>query len=191
MQCSVLNARPVVDLRWTVRTAFGDQNITSVTNVTINQATFSTLVSGTNLFRHSAMVALLVCSEIGKVGLLPEKEKLMLVQNGDYDLPSVQPKQKYFKEGTTADLACSRSDIKVTIWNYKEDAESPSHVIQYALYNVKVVASYSLTDEYQLGTDGSLIIPGVNIKHEGIYSCVSGDGISEEVRSYKVEVYGK
>ncbi|KAJ8041340.1 NLR family CARD domain-containing protein 4 [Holothuria leucospilota] len=187
ISCSVYDARPMVELHWFERTT-DDKKILTESNVTsVGDVMYTSRITTTNYFNDDILLELLVCKAKSSPPLLQRMESMVLVQRNDRTLPFSTPVLKYFKKNAKLTLSCSDKDILFLVWSAMR---SPSDFenIAYAIFtNYNVLETFS--EDFKLDSTGSLVISQVQVQHEGLYNCVHGDGVHEDVKTYEVVVY--
>ncbi|KAJ8048550.1 hypothetical protein HOLleu_00905 [Holothuria leucospilota] len=189
LSCSVNNARPSVDLGWYMRTISTDYLLNFERNVTFENFLYTTFVKtmyNMNTYRN----VVYVCKSVSHPVLLKNEYSLVLIQNGLKKVEEIVPATIYAERSTSIDLPCTNQDALYLLWrktgpnNHSEDL---IHTV--SVYNSLFTKFYS--HKYLLENQRSLRIKEVDITDEGLYTCTFGDGISESVVTFTLQVYGK
>ncbi|KAJ8018853.1 hypothetical protein HOLleu_42932 [Holothuria leucospilota] len=186
--CFIRDARLMIPLTWMVRTIHGDRNISSVLSVTNQTSFYTSKVSTTNPFAFSARLALLVCKADDPMGLLKRNQSLVLVSKQKLDPKSENVITKYFKIGSQIRLECSANQFLFLLWQVKQTSQDKEILIIYTVLKEDTF-SRRYDDDYNLESNGSLAVYDVTVKHGGLYSCISGDGITDNVIMYNIVVF--
>ncbi|KAJ8018041.1 NLR family CARD domain-containing protein 4 [Holothuria leucospilota] len=186
--CYIRDARLMIPLTWMVRTIRGDRNISSVLSVTNRTSFYTSKVSTTNPFAFSSRLALLVCKADDPVGLLKRNQSLVLVSKQKLDHSSETVITKYLKIGSEIRLECSANQFLFLLWQVKQTLQDKEIPIIYAVLKDDAF-SLRYDDDYNLESNGSLAVYDVTVKHGGLYSCISGDGITDNAMLYNIVVF--
>ncbi|KAJ8046132.1 hypothetical protein HOLleu_09326 [Holothuria leucospilota] len=180
----------MIPLRWTVRTSVEDINISSQLIVTNQTSFYTSTVTTTNPFLYSSFVALLVCKADDSFGLLERNQSLILLTNSNVNHTNKNIITKYLEIGSRMELQCSHKQILFLVWQVRNDTTENDIPIIYALL-IKDAFIYGNDDGYKVDEEGSLAVREVRTRHEGFYSCISGDGFTDNVMMYNVITFGK
>ncbi|KAJ8018914.1 NLR family CARD domain-containing protein 4 [Holothuria leucospilota] len=184
INCFIRGVRPAVNLMWFARTSEGDRNISFATNVTRDGITYTSNAVISNFFPTKSPLCLLVCKADSPPGILRENEMFILVENGNISAKE-NPTEVSIKRGHELKLVCSESKVDMIVWKKLDD---PLEILFSAvLFKENISQVYS--DEYELHSDGSLIVSHAEVKHEGIYACSFGNGIFAGKQHFYVVVY--
>lgn len=187
----LVNARPPVSLTWSKRTRMGDHNVTYSTFLSTYKDWLTTRVTTTESVDNSVSIFLLVCKEITVPHTLPQSESMVLVEKAISNISSLTPVQKYFQHNTVGEMECTTETALFLVWRGRAPHDSDFHEISYAVFNKDSTHSEVLRgpEIYGINDEGSLILPNIGIGHEGLYTCVYGDGISEGLASFEVATF--
>ncbi|KAJ8049626.1 NACHT, LRR and PYD domains-containing protein 14 [Holothuria leucospilota] len=186
--CTLRDARPVIPVKWMVRTADGDRNISSALVVTNDTRTyFTSRVTATNPFVYSEILSLLVCTADGPPGLLEKNESLVLLQNRDETLMNVKPKTIFVERDTKIQLHCTYSNISYVVWQVNQSPEVAFKTIAYAVYAGETF-THIIYENYRL-QQTSLVVDGIRIEDAGTYRCITGNGYEDDVIAYDLQVF--
>ncbi|KAJ8050737.1 NLR family CARD domain-containing protein 4 [Holothuria leucospilota] len=188
INCSVTNSLPVVDLLWAVRTSDGDKNLTSEMHTlthTISYTTFAT-IRQTYIF-ESGLLSLLVCKAEDPSNVLDQKESLVLLVNRKLKT-SEKTFVKYVKQSSKLDLLCGNGAFQFLLWKFKQQS---SEVFKNLSFTITIGETFQKTfsNDYDFGTNGSLISSQANIRHYGSYVCLFATNLTEHVETHDVIVY--
>ncbi|KAJ8023202.1 NLR family CARD domain-containing protein 4 [Holothuria leucospilota] len=88
---------------------------------------------------------------------------------------------------TRLELLCTSNKISFFIWKRRQPADN---MFRDLCFGVLAGEKYTelFSDQFDLAESGSLIIPSVNVKDEGLYSCISSDGLTNQAVVYNVTV---
>lgn len=187
--CTVYDTRPIINLRWILITAHGHRNISYSTFVSRGEVGYTSsaiakLPSGSPLLLH-----LLACKADGMTRMLTKIESLVLVENGNLTLLTSVPIPKSVQIGTKVELVCLSTGSNVTyfVWKRRQPMEDMFHELCFGVLNEEEHTNI-YNEELQIGVGGSLIVPEVRVEHEGLYGCISGDGIEDKTTVYNMTV---
>lgn len=189
LKCSILKARPAVQLMWVERTLFGDRNVPSTANVTSDGVVYSSHVSTRNVFHSSENLALFVCKADGPIEVINQTEKQVLLLKENIDILSITPQLLHFQQDTEIELKCGggSNNFPLIIWIRLYDG-----AYEYLMYSIFFGGHFTRTYRNDLfGKNGSLHLSQAKISHEGIYYCILGNGVTDGIIAYDVSVYGK
>lgn len=186
--CSVMNARPAVELTLASRTLNGDRNISQDMIITKEGTSFTSRVATKEVFRNPSLLILIVCKAFSLPGILEENESLMLAKIGKIDFSSQTPTRKYIERYNKIELSCTHSNPSFGVW--KKGSSLEDKELELLMYFVLIEEEFEdiLSRDVTLGNNGSLIIPAADISHEGLYFCISGDGMTDDVTLYEVVI---
>ncbi|KAJ8051167.1 hypothetical protein HOLleu_04632 [Holothuria leucospilota] len=189
LSCSVELVRPNVHLRWTTKTVFGDKNISFHEQSESNGPLFTSRVSTTDAFKYTSRLALAACTAHTFPEILESNEYLILLQNSNQSILNAEPIVRYVERYSRIELPCAENLIGFLAW-WKVDLPSRrfSHSILYAVL-MGHLRNEILKKGYEMGGDGSLIVPQVDIANNGMYSCIFGNGVSDGTTLYEIIVY--
>lgn len=187
LMCSIRKSRPALNLRWVVRTVINDINISSHANVTANGGVYSSYVSTRNIFQATDNLALLVCKADDPTGLMGKTEQQVLVLNVDTDFWSFPPTLLHFERYTDVELQCGeyREKALYIVWMRLRDS-----VYEYLFCSISASEHFRscYVDDIDVWNNGSLHINQTKVQQEGLYYCISGDGVTESIKAYNVSV---
>lgn len=190
VSCIVQGVRPAVSLKWFTLTCSGYRNISSDVDITSNNLTFTSVAVTADAFAYSPVLSLLVCKAEFAPGVLQRDKSLVLVQNSERNLSFVPHAIKYAVRGSTLELKCSAAKILFLVWKRSFLSDNYYQTLMFAfLMENRLATKYQ--DNFELGENGSLVLREIDLKHDGFYSCIYGDGITDGVRKYKVVTYVK
>ncbi|KAJ8018910.1 NLR family CARD domain-containing protein 4 [Holothuria leucospilota] len=188
MECSVRGVRPNISLALIARTSEGDKAIPSDTLITQEGIGYTSSVTTRSPFHYSDSLVLLVCKASSSTEMLANDESTIMIQNGAVDISHREVTLQYVERGTKLEIVCANDDVGFLVWkNELSSNNGHENVLLYAVFIGKQVTNVVQSDVI-LGTNGSLVIPTVDVQHEGRYTCVYGDGINNGVRVYDVVV---
>ncbi|KAJ8018960.1 NLR family CARD domain-containing protein 4 [Holothuria leucospilota] len=186
--CTVRDARTAIPVKWMVRTADGDRNISSALVITNETHTyFTSRVTATDPFVYSEILSLLVCKADGPPGLLEKNESLVLLQNSHETLMNVKPKTMFVEQDSKIQLHCTYSNISYVVWQVNQSPEVAFKTIAYAVYAGETF-THIIYENYRL-QQTSLVVDRIGIEDAGTYKCISGNGYEDDVIAYDLQVY--
>lgn len=116
---------------------------------------------------------------------------MVLVQNGDMRSLYGKLTVRYFQPNTMLKLDCTDKDTGFVVWRkMTTNSTSKSEVVFYSLFMGEVVTEMYAGDIFTDGR-GSLVIPQIQVNHEGRYVCIYGNGLSDGARLYDVHIVGR
>ncbi|XP_071852944.1 uncharacterized protein [Apostichopus japonicus] len=186
LYCYVNDSRPAVNLTFATRTAYEDHYLMSTSMFQQRKYLHTTTIAV-----HLSMktiVKFYVCKADEPPTLMENNHSAILVlSRGGVDV--AKPVNMFVETGDTIQLNCSFSPMLYVMW-IKRESEEVDHNIAYRImwkdYQINhTYARYSLDDE------NSLMIHHVTVQDEGVYGCVTGDGIQEEVKAFNITVFVK
>lgn len=189
IQCTVCGVRPIVSLNVTVRTVFGDEYIPTELLITSDEDLYTSKVVTRNAFHYSSLLVVLVCKASSQPEILEIDESLLLVENVNFDLSHKKPMSIIFQRGREMQIMCSGSDTGVVIW--KRLILREGSIEELLLYSVsfREPVTKVFSNDVTLGNNGSLVFNNVQVQQEGMYYCLFGDGLRNDVTTYEVTVY--
>ncbi|KAJ8049796.1 hypothetical protein HOLleu_02700 [Holothuria leucospilota] len=188
IECSVRGSRPPVLLNLILRTVSGDRDISNETLTLQNGVGYTSRVTTKNLFDYSSILVLLVCKASGPPGILSEDESLALVQRSEAGLKSLEPTRVHVARNSVMELKCTGHQVGFLLW---KKISSPSVPVQEILmYTVFIERKFTelFSSDFSLGTNGSLKTFISDLRHEGSYFCLFGDGETDGVTMYEVSI---
>ncbi|PIK35309.1 hypothetical protein BSL78_27864 [Apostichopus japonicus] len=123
--------------------------------------------------------------------LMENNETAILVQSSNgFNSTEVKPVQMFAEKGENVNINCSCSSYNSTlyvIW-IRQETEVVAHNIA---YNVMWQGYWinETNDRYYITNYSNLVIPDITVKDDGIYACVTGNGIREKVTTVNITVY--
>lgn len=191
LSCSIRDSRSEIPLIWLIRTRHGNRYIpfqSSIRNKT--QTFFTTQSTTTDCFSQFFLSVLFLCKAEDERGLLDRNESIVLVQKNDKSLLNVEPVAMHSEINSRLELTCGNSQLLHISWQVMKQPGSNFDNILYAIF---IGENYTHTEdyEYKLGSDGSLVVDDISVRHEGIYRCISGvgNGIENDVLIYDLTVF--
>ncbi|KAJ8043011.1 hypothetical protein HOLleu_09924 [Holothuria leucospilota] len=189
MECLVRGARPMVLLDFMARTVEGDKNISSELVTTSDGDGYTSTVITSNAFHFSPLLVLLVCKASTSIpGLFDNTESVALVQNGLVQINPDQTTSITIQRYERMELHCTENENAFIVWKKSIPPRDVDYEI--LLYSVSFGQGFIevFADDIILENNVSLVLPSVDIQHEGKYVCLYGDGMSAGVRVYNVIV---
>ncbi|KAJ8031734.1 NLR family CARD domain-containing protein 4 [Holothuria leucospilota] len=189
VECTVQGARPNISLDLVATTSEGDKTIPGDTFVNQEGIGYTTRFTARNIFHYSNLLVLLLCKASSEIEILAHDKSIVMIQNGAIDISHREVTLQYVERGTELEIACANDDVGFLVWKNEPSSsnDQQQNVLLYALFIGKQVTKVVQSD-VMLGRNGSLVIPTVDVQHEGRYSCVYGDGMSNDVLVYDVVV---
>ncbi|PIK43145.1 hypothetical protein BSL78_20001 [Apostichopus japonicus] len=189
MFCYVNDSRPAVNLTLVTRTVYGDEQLMATPLLQQqNHLHTSTVVMNLPI---RAFVTLYVCTVNEPPVLMENNETAILVQSSNgFNSTEVKPVQMFAEKGENVNINCSCSSYNSTlyvIW-IRQETEVVAHNIA---YNVMWQGYWinETNDRYYITNYSNLVIPDITVKDDGIYACVTGNGIREKVTTVNITVY--
>lgn len=191
VKCSVRGVSPNVTTNFYIRTVLGDKSISSESVIVSDGGTYIAAVTTQDVFHYSSVLSLLVCRVNSPPGMLEHNESLILIQNNRTDLSAKAKLLKYIELNKTVRLSCSDQNIGFVVWTKgKFNQARDQETLLYAVF-----LGDGFTEKYDddvfCAHGGSLTIQDVKIDHEGVYSCIYGDGLTDNVIAYHVVVIAR
>ncbi|KAJ8027732.1 hypothetical protein HOLleu_29770 [Holothuria leucospilota] len=189
MECSVRGARPKVILDFIARTVEGDKNISSELVITSDGDGYTSTVITSNAFHLSPHLVLLVCKASTNIpGLFENTKSIALVQNGLVQTIPDQTTSITIQRYERMELHCTENENAFIVWK----KAIPPRYVDYELLSYSVDFEQGFfgvfAEDIILENNVSLVLPSVDVQHEGEYVCFYGDGISDGVTVYNVTV---
>ncbi|KAJ8043017.1 hypothetical protein HOLleu_09932 [Holothuria leucospilota] len=191
MECSVRGARPKVILDFMARTAEGDKNISIELVITSDGDGYTSTVITSNAFKLSPLLVLLVCKASTTIpGLFDNTESFALIQNGLVHTIPDQTTSITIQRYERMELLCTENEDAFIVWKKAIPPRYVDHEL--LLYSVSFGKGFIevFAEDIILENNVSLVLPSIDVQHEGEYVCFYGDGISDGVRVYNVTVIG-
>ncbi|KAJ8051018.1 NACHT, LRR and PYD domains-containing protein 1b allele 5 [Holothuria leucospilota] len=150
---------------------------------------YTSRVTTDDIFHYSPLLVLLVCKALSPPGMLTSNESFLLLQNGNIDVLSKVAAVRYVQRGERLELNCTEKDTGFVVWKKAATSMNPwADVLAYSVF-IKDVFTKIFITEVSLDNKGNLVIPEVEVNHEGKYICIFGDGLNESVSLFQVSVY--
>ncbi|KAJ8027236.1 hypothetical protein HOLleu_32322 [Holothuria leucospilota] len=184
--CFIEDAPFIVSLALFVITIDGDRNISSDFSVTNQTSRITSSVTTRNPFLFSSSLAMLTCRANSPLGLLQENESHTLLLDEPVDWTTGTPIKKYFELGSNLSLNCSKT-LHV-VWQVMKGFEDKFDIILYATRTENLFLN-NYDDVYGLNSAWSLVASDVRVEHEGLYRCISSNGIIDDVILYSVTLF--
>lgn len=189
--CLANDVRPSINLQWMRRSINGDTRIHShQQNVLNGKFLYNSSSTTVDILRNSSLLELLVCRAVSPPSLFENWESLILIQKVEIDLLSSKPIPVYVELHSRMKLSCNKSHVGVLIWKKIESDGDSFEDIAFGVFIKENFVKVNV-QSFALEHGGSLIVPNVGVEHEGMYSCVFSNGITDEITRYDVLVYGK
>ncbi|KAJ8051010.1 hypothetical protein HOLleu_04417 [Holothuria leucospilota] len=188
MECYVRGARPRVSLDFISRTVNGDRKITEELEITPEGDGYTSRISTRNAFHRSSLLVLLVCKASSITDLFDKTESFALVQNGLANRITEKSTPITIERYDRMELHCTENGNAFTVW---KRAIPPRYVdYELLLYSISFGQGFIevFAEDIILEHNISLVIPSTDIRHEGEYFCVFGDGLSDGMKVYNVTV---
>lgn len=190
--CFVLNARPVIEIAWYIRTNGGDELVMDQTYSLISNpnGTFSTITTTTvkNSFQQSLTLTMFVCKPKARTNVNNFTESTLLIEHGMQSQPTYS-NSEYFERFSTMTLTCGdKNNLLYLVW--RRHSKDPHG--EYMIVTSTGKRKYTIQSDVPVVDEtGALIVHNVDIEHEDRYSCLYSDGITDNITYYDVWVYGK
>ncbi|KAJ8019016.1 NLR family CARD domain-containing protein 4 [Holothuria leucospilota] len=191
VNCSVGSARPSIALTWVARTVEGDRNITTDMSIKSEGLGYTSRATTGDVSQGLSRLVLLVCKASDFRGILQSNESLLLAQNQNVTLSTTEKRSRYIERYTKMRLGCTAGDIGFVVWKkVRFDEKNAKTEHEMLLYSIFLGGEWSevFANGFNLGTNASLVVPVVDIRHEGLYYCIYGDGLKDELVVYDVTV---
>lgn len=191
ISCSVELVRPNVLLRWTVKTVRGAKNISFHQQSDSDGQMFTSRVFTTDAFKYTSRLSLAACTAQTLPGMLEKNEYHILLQNSNQSISNAKPVIRYVERYSRIELPCAENSIGFLAW-WKVDL--PSRRFSYPLVYAVLIENQRneiLENGYEMGREGSLIVPQVGTGYQGMYSCIYSNGVSDGVTMYEIIMYVK
>ncbi|KAJ8031733.1 NLR family CARD domain-containing protein 4 [Holothuria leucospilota] len=188
VECTVSGVRPNISLDLIARTSDGDKALPSDA-ITIEEGIgYTSSVTTRSIFHYSDWLVLLICRASSSIEILANDESIILIRNSAVNISQREVTPQFVERGTKLEMVCTNDDIGFLVW--KQEPSSNDGHQKILLYAVFIGEQFNkvVQSDVMLGINGSLVIPTVDVQHEGRYSCVYGDGMSNDVRVYDVLV---
>ncbi|KAJ8023227.1 hypothetical protein HOLleu_35566 [Holothuria leucospilota] len=191
VNCSVGSARPSLTLTWVARTVEGDRNITTDMSIKSEGLGYTSRATTAYIFHDSPLLVLLVCKSSGLRGILQSNESVFLAQNKNITLLFTQKRSRHIERYTELKLDCTVGNLGFVVWKkvrYNDTNDKTEH--ETLLYSIFLGKQWTevFVNGLQLGTNASLVVPVVDVGHEGLYYCIYGDGLTDGSIVYDVTV---
>lgn len=193
LNCSVVSSRPAINLKWVIRTNHGDMEMPSEKTVVVDgpaEYSFTSHVTTRNAFNYTHLITLLACKAAGIGEVIQKGETQVLLLNRDFNFSSLLPHVMHFQNEKRMVLKCGKynRDHSFLVWMRLVNDE-----YQYVLYSFYNGEKFTTTygNGYDLGSEGSLLVPVTEIQYEGLYYCIYGNGETEGVHAIDVSIYVK
>ncbi|KAJ8034294.1 NACHT, LRR and PYD domains-containing protein 14 [Holothuria leucospilota] len=189
LSCLANDVRPAINLQWMRRSNNGDTRIHShQQNVSNGRFLYNSSSTAVDFLKNTSLLELLVCRAIPPPLVFENWESLIIVQKVRTDLLSSKPMPMYVELHSKMKLSCNESHAGFLIW---EKVGSDGDSFEDIAFGVFLEENFVKVNVQgiSLGHGGSLIVPNVDVKHEGMYSCVFSNGITDGIALYDVLVY--
>ncbi|KAJ8048570.1 NACHT, LRR and PYD domains-containing protein 10 [Holothuria leucospilota] len=190
VSCTVVDARPNVQLEWFTLTVADYYPLVSTKNVTLQNFLYTTRVEVSNIEIGSKKVAVYLCKSVSIPSLL-KYDSSIIVTKGVLERPTnMLTVTKYVQYSAAFYLTCTDEDVLYVVWRKQHPTGSFEDVLDILwIGNTLFPKSYSTDINVTEGHETSLLFSKADIGDEGLYSCIFGDGISEDVKTFNVQVY--
>ncbi|KAJ8048809.1 hypothetical protein HOLleu_01277 [Holothuria leucospilota] len=184
VSCVIRDSPFIVPLTMVVRTADGDHDILTAFVVTNNsKSSYTTRVSTSDRLVYSSLLTLLVCKGENSNGLLTKNESFILIQNDNETLSLKDPVKIYSEISSRLELSCTDSRMLYLVWQRKKPQERVSRNVVLATFDEGFIQK---NEKFKFQNDGSLVVEEIGVEHEGLYQCISGDGLEVNAILYDV-----
>ncbi|KAJ8051158.1 NLR family CARD domain-containing protein 4 [Holothuria leucospilota] len=186
--CSVSGSRPAVELRWMLEK--GDEHINITTNssiMSLEHDVYTTRIITSQNWQNPPSLKLFVCKADGPPKLFLKDESHILIQTENVNVSLVHHKTFTVDRLSTMNLRCTQEHFFYLVWKKSASIKTQTKTLLYAIVSENTMEKVYEDDLY-LGENGSLVVPRVDVNHEGEYSCFYSDGITEGVTVYDIIV---
>ncbi|KAJ8051002.1 NLR family CARD domain-containing protein 4 [Holothuria leucospilota] len=189
VKCSVSKTRSEVMVSLCARTINGDKNISSEISITTDGGRgYTSSVISTDVFHYSPLLVLLACKAYSPPGILKNNESMILVQNGDIGSGRDKLIVRHFQRNKMLKLECAEKDIGFVVWKkMTTSSTAKSEVLLSSLFIGETVTEI-VAEDVSADDQGSLVITEIQVKHEGRYECIYGNGLSDGAILYDVNI---
>lgn len=189
LTCSVVDARPTVQLAWFEKTLSGDIPLQFTTNITLTNSLYTTRATVPGIQNNKKEVTVYLCRSISKPTLLMNDESIVVVQRVLESFIKVTPVLKLLKHSAALELSCTDQPVLYLVWK-RQTANTQLHNVAQVLFTNETSFQRQYSNRYHLETSNrSFIINDILVEDEGVYFCTFGNGSSEEVIAFRVQVY--
>ncbi|PIK60657.1 hypothetical protein BSL78_02432 [Apostichopus japonicus] len=182
LSCYVHGSRPPIDLFW--RSFRGRVYIPSTFNVLVEDILYNSFANVSNF--HVNEMILLICEANDTTSLLQNNASMILLEPMKTSDASKLPiKNLYVQNGANISLMCAgmQTEVSFTLWKKTTNEMETSDLILSALGRQIVFVK-----RHRISHNDTLAVHGIRIADEGVYSCISGDGITVKEVGYNVTV---
>lgn len=170
---------------------YGDKLLSNHTLVTSEGAGYKNIVEINNVFDYSPRLVVLVCKAFSIPGLLEKNESKILVLNALVDLKKVKPKLVSVKQNNYLELKCSGNETGIVVWKMANASDYMEQEILVYSVNISKPFSKIIASGFTLGDNLSLLFNSTQVQHEGLYFCMFGDGLRDDLVAYNVTIVSK
>ncbi|KAJ8051016.1 Histidine--tRNA ligase, cytoplasmic [Holothuria leucospilota] len=186
--CSLHEVRPNISVSWIKRTPSGDIVIPSKEFVSPGNVWYTSHVTSLTTIDNSSLLQLLVCKVGRPSGLFEQDESLILVQHSDGNMSTIQPIKRRIELHTKLELSCDKTLPIFIVWK-KIKSNKEEEVLLWHAVSLGEHVSKIVNEDYLFRIPGNLQIKRIELEHEGLYVCLFGDGFSDGLTKYQVDVY--
>lgn len=184
LSCRAEGARPAVNLTWVTRNIDGDVLLNSKSYYIRDGVTTTTVANITVDSKIVNVLALFICSAEFSYNIIRRTESQIIIENPTYNTGDIQPKVELFEMHTNQTLVCGDEDSQLFVWKKKTSANMFETILLSTMEN-----STLLTEGYNSMSNGVLTLRDVGVRHEDIYICSFGNGISGGYQFYNLSVF--
>ncbi|KAJ8050486.1 hypothetical protein HOLleu_03710 [Holothuria leucospilota] len=186
--CYIRDARSLIPLNWNVRAIDEDMEVEFNFTVTNTTNVYTSRVTTRDPFSFTSLLTLLVCKADNAPAIMKKNESLILLRNERIDLTNEKVKTVYSEIGEKLTLNCSNIRISYLVWQFKNRFEENIETVLHAVL-AKVYFAQKYEEYFSLESTGALVINVIRVKHEGVYSCIVGNGKQDDITLYDVFVH--
>lgn len=185
--CTVEGAKPLVRLQWVQRVTHEERVLTFRETTENVNGTFTSNAFLTIANPDYRKLSLYICKATSLPEVLISDESLVLVQAGHWTDQLQDLEIVWTELGHHANFICVNGTVTYLVWN-KISSDSVHQIA--LLISRKSTTHYKASKNVYLNENGVLSIGEIRLEQEGIYACISYNGIVERVRAYQSFVYG-
>lgn len=191
LRCSIWNARPAIALQWIARTNRGDKTVRCSLETKLHNLTHTSHCTIAGSDHHSSLLGLFVCKANNKHGLLLEDEALIFVESNGVmnELLTDKPSEVMVERGSLMELTCTEGKPYLIIWKKITQVDGTVEVLTYGAFVKHTAYGKMYNNEYELNSNGFLVVSNTKVQNEGLYSCSFQNEVYENMGLFEVIVY--
>lgn len=192
LSCHIDKSRPPVTLTWITRKHGIERTFaSSYSSFSQDNITFMSQTIVSYSISQLSLLDVFICHVSSTPNnLLLRQESVVLLDKFFNYTEAVTPNEVHVEANAHMTLPCSVRAIGAIVWKHSLNGKDSWSTILYTIPPPNVFTQNYLS-EFNVDSEGNLLLRPIKTKHEGLFVCIQQDGRKEDITLHDVKVYGK